>query len=119
MLDISDHPLISGLGLAGELLEAQVVVAEVLLGLDGVTYTGDELEVQKAAIATQVRFQVSEGFDATKFASVNRDRRSWAVHPAARDGISPVAKKLAASLTDTTSSSNTTGAGYRVLTSLP
>ena len=61
--DIANHALLTT-KVSGESLDAQTRIAERALQLHGVTFTTDQEEEIKAAIAIQVNFQYERGVEA-------------------------------------------------------
>lgn len=82
---IDGHPLLSATAaaLAPDVLEAQALVAERMLGLRGTAYTGDDADDAASAVALQVSLQVAKDPESYIASSVTRGSRSLTY----RDGV--------------------------------
>jgi len=118
--DLSGHAMLEDTGLSGGLLDANQIMAESLLGLENTAFTDSAGELAKVAILTQIRFQLSEGVDLTRFSMIARKSRTWIASAAAKTGVSPIAQKLANSLKGSVdSTANKASDGFTVVNSLP
>lgn len=90
---LTGHPLLSddAQNLSPEQQASQQLVAEVVLGLRGTSYTGSDQEEAEAALALQVSLQVAVDPEAYLASSVTRGSRSITyrnqipVHPLAKE----------------------------------
>lgn len=99
--DVAGHDLLSAeaTGLAPEVLSAQGLVAEEMLGLADTDFTGEKAERAARAVALQVNALVAAGPDAGVFSSVGRGSRSVSYKQGGVP-LNPAAKKIADRLLD-------------------
>lgn len=82
----------------GDDLNVHAVVAIGLLGLDGKTFDGNDLDIAKSAIAMQIRFQHDHGVDPRKYTTYQEGSRIRIFSRGAQIGIDPLAEQLASTL---------------------
>lgn len=77
--DIADAALLSdqARALSADALRDQTVIAEMLLGLAGTTFTGEPAERVKLALARQVNTQLEHGVEGSVYASYSQGGRSF------------------------------------------
>jgi hypothetical protein len=102
MKNISGHPLLSeaAQALSAEELAAHADVAAVLLGLEGHSFTGQDLATARSAIVLQVNRQVAMRLepDLWMVKSWRRGERSKTYRDMVLSWLDPAAKALADSL---------------------
>ncbi len=106
--DVTGHAKLSQAAhaLAPDLLAAEAIVAETVLGLVGTAYTEEKYDRAAVAVALQISYQVDADIEGFILQSASRGGRSVSYRTAGKKGLPiahPLAKKIADSLKPTRS----------------
>lgn len=91
--------MVDTLDLQPEARKEHALVAEYLLGIDGLTLSAEKLDIARLAVAHQIVFQVQAGVEPRLYVSKSRGARSWTFSDVAKVGVDSFALTLARRLT--------------------